>query len=1264
MVHRPASEQILSIFQWNCHGVRNKLAELKNYINKNSPDVICLQETLLKQTHTISIPNYTIVRQDRPTVTMEGRQKAGGGTLIAVKTSIPFIRIKLPDNIEHTAVSILLQTYSNSPDQRKKYLHIYNTYFAIPNIIDLDFANDIIDSTDVKAIVLGDFNAHSTYWKAEKNDINGKLLTAYIIDHNLHLTSPNQPTYIAATKSLLDLVLVSDKIALATVTTIHTDCMGSDHLPVLTTINQPPHYDNNIINRYNINRANWNDFKTVSQSSFQSLPVTNDTEQNYNNFITQVNSIADQTIPKTKNSRIKISVPYWTDKCKEAVKHRKTALKNSRTTNKLKDFIAYKECRAKATKTIKAEQKAHWESYCDSLTDHTKLSSVWKMAKKMAGKKATTSVPNLKVFGNTAVTNLEKAEALAAHFSSVSSEKNYPETFMRRKHKFEARYAHKEPYFYQQTDYLNDTFDYHELTSAITSAKKGSAPGADNICYEFLKHLSATACRYLLNIYNDLWKTKTFINEWRNSIVIPILKTGEDPTNPNSYRPIALTSVLCKIFERLVTNRLTYYVEKERLLNPSQTGFRKNRNTINQLIRLHDDAYKSVNTKSITRAIFLDFSKAFDMLWTEGLLYKLKQLKLHGNIYHFIRNFLTDRTLQVRLGTSLSKSYPVINGVPQGSVISPLLFILFANDFPTANVHQIQTSLFADDSAIWKSGRNLAYITTKLQQQLKKITSWCKKWGFKININKTADLTFTKRAYKLQNIPPLFLNHQQLKRTTSAKFLGIIFDNKLNFNEHMKYVTKKVNLSLNLLRSLTKTTWGASKSVLLVLYKALVKSRFAYGSELFYSASKKTLAQLDTIQFKALKTICNAAPATSLMALQNECGEPPLHLQRLQILVRHAVRIKMVIDNPAKSILQVSWHDKYQTSKTSTISQQLEEFMPIINTYNDAPIITDTPPWMFTPIVTNTGLVEHIDKKATDPLQSKAISLKYYEPYNDFIPAYTDGSKLDNNQTGIGIYFPNSNYSALKPLHSTYTIFQAEMEAIYRALEYIKHIRSQEPHSHSQDYVIYSDSLSAIKAIENYQIRPLTKQIVNLLESHQSLKNTNANIVIAWIPSHVNIAGNEMADSLAKKAANCDSDDLIPIHSLQNVHLQIKYKILNLWQQFYNNSSRAKYYKQIEPNVSFQLKYKAKNKKKEGIVTRLRLGKTYLNYDLHRLKRHNTGFCDYCPGTFETIDHFLLQCSFHEITSELENPTIQTIFSDPITLDQVYNNLLKYEREL
>jgi hypothetical protein len=361
--------------------------------------------------------------------------------------------------------------------------------------------------------------------------------------------------------------------------------------------------------------------------------------------------------------------------------------------------------------------------------------------------------------------------------------------------------------------------------------------------------------------------------------------------------------------EKLVNNRLTWYLESKNLLNDAQTGFRKGRSTVDQIIKLQDTINKYNKAGGCTVGVFLDFEKAYDMLWRAGLLCKIKALGINGNMFNFVKDFINERTFQVQVGADLSKKMSVENGTPQGSIISPTLFLIMINDLKV-KVPGVTLSLFADDSATYKSGKNIDGIVKDLQLSLNHIMEWCNKWGLKISTAKSCGVVFTcKRKIKINQ--PLEINNCPLKMEKKVKFLGMLFDSKLTWNDHVNYIVDKCKSRLNLMRSLTGTAWGSSKRCLMTIYRVLVRSLLDYGAIALDSALISAKKKLDTVQCKALRICCGAMTGTPLSALQIECGEMPLEIRRHKQMLQYAVKIKSSKQHPASTVLTDHWTNHY-----------------------------------------------------------------------------------------------------------------------------------------------------------------------------------------------------------------------------------------------------------------------------------------------------------------------------------------------------------------
>ena len=263
------------------------------------------------------------------------------------------------------------------------------------------------------------------------------------------------------------------------------------------------------------------------------------------------------------------------------------------------------------------------------------------------------------------------------------------------------------------------------------------------------------------------------------------------------------------------------------------SGFRKGRSTIDNIINLENDIQKNINNKKHVLAVFLDLEKAYDRIKIKNLIKKLKQYGIQGKMLSFIHNYLTNRTYQVRVGKKLSGTFHSTGGLPQGSILSPLLFNIMLSDIPTCP--SVSTSLYADDCAIWTSGSNVKLLINKMQKHLNSLESWLKDWGFKLSENKTVPVLFTKSKKKYDI--NLKINEKITPFQNSYRFLGMIFDQNLNWNLHINNIIERCKRKINLLKCLAGSHWGNSSKSLLIFYRAYIRPLLDYGCEAYDSAT-------------------------------------------------------------------------------------------------------------------------------------------------------------------------------------------------------------------------------------------------------------------------------------------------------------------------------------------------------------------------------------------------------------------------------------------
>ena len=649
----------------------------------------------------------------------------------------------------------------------------------------------------------------------------------------------------------------------------------------------------------------------------------------------------------------------------------------------------------------------------------------------MAGTNTIREFPTLKVNGQKYVTKKEKADAIAEVIRQSSSNENYGDKFQERKKKYEEEKNRQdtEKKMSDKHPELNEIFQFHELDASIRHGKKNKSPGEDRIHYEMLQHLPKCSKKILLKMYNDVWTEGTLPSAWKHSIILPFLKPKKDASNPGSYRPIALTSTLCKVMESMITNRLQWHMEKYNLFNPYQAGFRKGRCTVDHIMRLQNDVQAALNHGNFAVGIFLDFSKAFDMMWKGGVMEKLTRMEIGGRIFNWIDDFLSERTFQVRVGDQLSDILQLDNGTPQGSRLSPLLFLIQINDFPEPEIGTKQ-AIYADDSSIWRTGKNLKIIMKRLQIDLNKIEKWWDEWGFTLSTEKTIGVIFSHH-HKQPEIPALRLCGKEIKIEDQVKFLGVIFDRKLNWKAHINYIVDRCKKVLNMMRSLTGQKWGADKRSLLMIYRALIRSKIDYACQAYDTASDTAKNELDKLQAAALRIACGAMKSTAIAALQVECGEMPLELRRQNFSLKYAAKITSAENHPTAEILTETWQQQYMRENQKSFLKSTRPYLEQITAGRVKTRISKVPPWHLTPPEVDTSTHDLFKKKETSDLAMRAMTREnILETKDDALQIYTDGSRDERGRVGAAFYVPQRHHKEGFRLTDHVATYTAELIAI------------------------------------------------------------------------------------------------------------------------------------------------------------------------------------------------------------------------------------------
>ena len=295
----------------------------------------------------------------------------------------------------------------------------------------------------------------------------------------------------------------------------------------------------------------------------------------------------------------------------------------------IENIVEYKRLRAVARKVIKEEKRNSWRAFCEQIGPETPLGQLWSAVHKMSGVYKKRSMPVLQKGEVEAVSNKEKADMLVESFQEVHRSECVGEERSRRRAETLAANNWKLGKNTENDSPVNVQFSRKELREAILSGGNTS-PGRDRLSYELFKHLDDMVEEEILALINTVWAEGCLPKEWKHAVVVPVLKPGKEASDPGSYRPIALTAVLCKIMERMVTNQLVYFLETGGLFVDVQNGFRHGRSTMESIAILDQDIKRAFRNKEVVLGVFLDIEKAYDSLWKEGLLIKMYDLGLGG----------------------------------------------------------------------------------------------------------------------------------------------------------------------------------------------------------------------------------------------------------------------------------------------------------------------------------------------------------------------------------------------------------------------------------------------------------------------------------------------------------------------------------------------------------------------------------------------------------------------------------------------------------
>ena len=810
----------------------------------------------------ISIAGYSDpIRCDR-----KYTEHPGGGLAVYLRNSVQFKEICSTSSANLEAVAIKVSPFSTS-----SFIMIVAYRPSSRTPLDpfmSNFLDEVLDkSSDIDDIVImGDFNL---------NQLEPDNMTRRMDDicqtYNLHQLI-DVPTRITdSTATLIDLIYVSDPSSI-----IQSDVIPlgiSDHFGISVS--------NASSKRRNSNQQHlhitYHDLKAFDEKKFLSdveaapwhlIDLFDDIDEKLDTFYQIIEQLINWHAPKRQRRVKRESYPWINSTVIELIRQKSYALR-LHLKNK-SDFTRnfYKKARNRATEGIRQSKREYFTTSIEENKNNQK--EIWKTLKKLLPSKRVTSPEIIRFEGKSYTSFLDIANCFNEFFSTVASRltKDMPTA----EPASSARLTHESLTLPAVTPNI--------VINVIGKLRNVKGTGLDDISMNFVKILSKSdrfACSLSLLI-NHSFNSGVFPSAWKSAKVIPLFKSG-DIENVDNYRPISVLNCLSKVIERIAFDHIFSFLAKENLLHILQSGFRKHHSTLTALIHMIDTIYKDMDENKLTGALFLDLRKAFDTVDHRILLSKLQMFNPNKFMFQWLSSYLENRKQVVVFNGILSNEAIISTGVPQGSILGPLLFLMYINDLPMALTSEV--ILFADDTTAISHGATHCSVASDVQNNLTSISNYALKNRLIPHPQKTKIMLFSKQsqAVSIDDRIPLNLAGAQIDYTSSYKCLGFTLDEHLDYKLHLKDICKKVHYGISILR---RVRLFLSEDTLISLANSLVLCHLDYCSPLLHNLLKSQLESLLKLQKQCARVILSQTRRSRSKPLFIRLNWLPIH-QRIEL---------------------------------------------------------------------------------------------------------------------------------------------------------------------------------------------------------------------------------------------------------------------------------------------------------------------------------------------------------------------------------------------
>lgn len=825
---RKNSWKSLKVLSVNLQSANAKKDAFWLAVESSKPDIIIANETWLnpsKLSSEIMPPGYNSpIRRDRP--------DGYGGVLLATKNDLIDCEIKIVSESECEIVATKIEMYKQRP------LIVLSIYRPTNN--NLIYAQQLCQSIrDIAAKfptatiwLSGDFNLPDINWQTESIErhqyplsINQCFLKLF---HDLGLTQiVDFPTRFDRT---LDLFLTNRP-------SLVNKCVPlpgvSDHEMVLAVADVAARHQKPVRRKIHLwKKADLPTMKNLlskfSTDFIASNSIVTPIDDMWNQLSAKLQEILTACVP-SKMTTTRFNQPWINGHLKRLARRKKKAFRKAKRTRSLRDHTRYKHLK----KQMQADCRKTYDTYvanmiCDDSSGKSK--KLWSFIK---SKRCDNSgVAPLMKNGVLKCDSTTKANILNDQFVSVFTDEQTTSL------------PDLGPAVHPEVP--NFSISVAGIEKLLSNLKPFTATGPDNIPAYLLKEGANELAPALSLLFEASLHQGKIPHSWKTADVSPIFKKG-DRHRPENYRPISLTSIICKLLEHVVHKQIISHLDTNGLLTDRQFGFRKKRSCESQLLLTVNDLAEGLRDKEQVDAILLDFSKAFDRVPHERLLLKLHHLGVRGVLLDWVRDFLSGRSQQVVLEGKRSQTAKVTSGVPQGTVLGPLLFLVFINDMPDSVTSNIR--LFADDALLYRSIKSHKDAEA-LQKDLDALQSWEKTWQMSFNPDKCEVLRVTKKRKIINS--EYSIHGTALRIVDEAKYLGVTIQKNLSWKPHINNISKKANSTRGFLQRNLRRCPAAVKEQ---AYKTYVRPTLDFASSVWDPHQHDLINQLEMVQRRAARSV-------------------------------------------------------------------------------------------------------------------------------------------------------------------------------------------------------------------------------------------------------------------------------------------------------------------------------------------------------------------------------------------------------------------------